>query len=166
MGSFVHLLIPNWLINTHRVFSRDIILSPNMAASIATNQYSFMQASFNIIVCNGFSMNFSICGSSSWWSRVRMVHVTALDIQVSLCNPMTMLEDSMTSVKMLFWGTMGVSRFEHGKNLPSIPKNSSTGNPMMDVFSGSLKLMTRTSVPLTSASSVMDEWPSASAEIE
>ena len=35
------------------------------------NQYPFMQASFFIIVRNGFSngMNFSICGSSAWWSR-------------------------------------------------------------------------------------------------
>ena len=31
------------------------------------NQYSFMQASFCIIVLNSFSMNFSICGSSAWW---------------------------------------------------------------------------------------------------
>ena len=29
-------------------------------------QYSFMQASFYIIVRNGFSMNFSIRGSSAW----------------------------------------------------------------------------------------------------
>ena len=42
-----------------------------------------MQASFYTIVLNGFSMNFSIQGSSVWWSRVRMVRVTALDIQVS-----------------------------------------------------------------------------------
>ena len=58
-----------------------------------------MQASFYIILHNGFSMNFSICGSSAWWSRVR---VTALDIQVSLRNPMAILEDSMTSVKTLY----------------------------------------------------------------
>ena len=50
------------------------------------NQYSFMQASFYIIGCNGFSMNFSIRSSSAWWSRARMVHVTALDIQVNLRN--------------------------------------------------------------------------------
>ena len=47
-------------------------------------------------------MNFSIRGSSIWWSRARMVRVTALDIQVSLRNPTTMLEDSMMSVKMLY----------------------------------------------------------------
>ena len=64
------------------------------------NQCSFMQASFYIILHNGFSMNFSICGSSAWWSRVRMVLVTALDFQVSLRNPTVMLEDSL-SVKTL-----------------------------------------------------------------
>ena len=46
------------------------------------NQYSFMQASFYIIVHNVFSANFSICGSSAWWSRASMVRVTSLDIQV------------------------------------------------------------------------------------
>ena len=61
-----------------------------------------MQASFYIMVHNGFSMNFSIRSSSAWWSRMRMVHVTALDIQVSLRNLMAMLEDSMTSVKTLY----------------------------------------------------------------
>ena len=50
------------------------------------NQYSFMQASSYIIVRNGFSMNFSIRGSSAWWSRTRMVRVNALDIQFSLRN--------------------------------------------------------------------------------
>ena len=30
-----------------------------------------MQASFYIIVRNGCSMNFSIRGSSAWWSRAR-----------------------------------------------------------------------------------------------
>ena len=43
------------------------------------NQYSFIQASFYIIVRNGFAMNFSIRGSSAWWSHARMVRVTALD---------------------------------------------------------------------------------------
>ena len=66
------------------------------------NQYSFMQASFYIIVRNGFSMNFSIHGSSAWRLHVHMVHVTALDIQVSLCNPRAMMKDSMTSVKTLY----------------------------------------------------------------
>ena len=47
----------------------------------------YMQASFYIVVRNGFSMNFSICGSSAWWSRTCMVRVTALDIQVNLRNP-------------------------------------------------------------------------------
>ena len=51
---------------------------------------------------NGFSMNFSIRGSSAWWSGTRMVRVTALDIQVNLRNLMAMLEDSMTSVKTLY----------------------------------------------------------------
>ena len=63
-----------------------------------------MQASLYIIVRNGFSMNLSICGSSAWWSCERVVRVTALDIQVSLCNPTAMLEDSMTSVKTLYIG--------------------------------------------------------------
>ena len=62
-----------------------------------------MQASFHIIFRNGFSMNFSIRGSSAWWLCVRMLRITALDIQVSLHNPTAMLEDSMTSVKMLYW---------------------------------------------------------------
>ena len=66
------------------------------------NQYSFMQASFYIIVHNSFSMNFSIRGSSAWWSRARMVRVAALGIQVSLRYPTAMLEDSMTSVKKLY----------------------------------------------------------------
>ena len=54
---------------------------------------------FTIIVHNSFS----ICGSSTWWSRARMVCVTALDIQVSPRNPTVMLENSMTSVKMVYW---------------------------------------------------------------
>ena len=61
-----------------------------------------MQAPFYIIVRNGFSMNFSIRGSSAWWLLARIVRVTALDIQVSLRNPTALLEDSMTSVKTLF----------------------------------------------------------------
>ena len=56
-----------------------------------------MQASFYIIVHNGFTMNFSIRGSSAWWSRARMVCMTALDIQVSLRNLTAMLEDSVMS---------------------------------------------------------------------
>ena len=61
-----------------------------------------MQESFYIIVHNSISMSFSIRGSSAWWSRARMVRLTALDIQVSLRNPTAMLEDSMTSVKTLY----------------------------------------------------------------
>ena len=61
-----------------------------------------MQASFYIIVRNGSSMSFSIRGSSAWWSCARMVYVTALDIQVSLRNPLAMLEDCMTLVKTLY----------------------------------------------------------------
>ena len=75
------------------------MLSYNIAASIATEINK--KASFHITVHNSFSMNFSICGSSAWWSHVCMVHVTALDIQVSLRNPMAMLEDCM-SVNTLF----------------------------------------------------------------
>ena len=40
--------------------------------------------------------------SSAWWSHACMVRVAALDIQVSLRNPMASLEDSVTSVKMLY----------------------------------------------------------------
>ena len=62
-----------------------------------------MQASFYIIVSNGFYMNSSIRGSSAWWwLHARMVHMTALDIQVSLRNPTAMLEESMTSLKTLY----------------------------------------------------------------
>ena len=73
-----------------------------------------MQASFYIIVRNGFSMNFSIRGSSAWRSHACMVRVTALDIQVSLRNPTAMLEDSMTSVKTLYKRSdMGNKKLEH-----------------------------------------------------
>ena len=41
-------------------------------------------------------------GSSAWWSRARMVRVIALDIKVSLRNPMAMLVHSITSVKTLY----------------------------------------------------------------
>ena len=78
-----------------------------MAASIAMEIYSFLQASSYIVVRNGFSINLSIRGSSAWWLRMRMVRVTALDIQVSLRNPMAMLDDSMASVKMLYSGYRG-----------------------------------------------------------
>ena len=60
-----------------------------MAASIATEINAFMQASFYIIVHNGFSMNFSIRGSSTQWSCARMVRMTALNMQVC-----AMLEDN------------------------------------------------------------------------
>ena len=66
------------------------------------NQYSFMRASFYLALHNCFFMNLSICGSSACGSRAQMVRVTILDIQVSLCKPTAMLEDSTTSVKMLF----------------------------------------------------------------
>ena len=84
------------------MFSCDVMLSSNMAASIAAEiNIHLMQSSFYIIVHVGFSMSFSIRGSSPW-SPARMVRVTAMDIQVSLRDPMAMLEDSMTSVKMLY----------------------------------------------------------------
>ena len=73
-----------------------------------------MQASFYSIVHNGFFMNFSIHGSSAWWSRMRMVHMTAVDIQVSLRNPTAMLEDSMMSVKTLYaLMSMGLLPYYH-----------------------------------------------------
>ena len=59
---------------------------------------SFMQASFYIIVRNGFSVSFSIRGSSAWWSRAWQPWISR-----SVCaNPTAMLEDSMTSVKTLY----------------------------------------------------------------
>ena len=89
---------PNSLLNANRAFSCDVMLSSNRAAAIATaiNIHSFMQASFYISVRKGFSMNFCIRCSSAWWSRARMVRVTALDIQVNLREPTAMLEHSMT----------------------------------------------------------------------
>ena len=73
------------------------------------DQYSFMQTSFYIIVCNGFSMNFSIHGSSTWLSRTRMVRVTALDIQVSMCNltpcwgQHDISENALLESKIILW---------------------------------------------------------------
>ena len=69
------------------------MLSSKMAASIAI-EISIHLCKHLFIVCNSFSMNFSIRGSS--------VRVIALDIQFSLRNLMAMLEDSMTSVKTLY----------------------------------------------------------------
>ena len=84
-------------VSFNRAFSSDIMLSSNMAVSIAM-EINIMQASFYKIL----SMNLSIRGSSAWWLRACMVRVTALDIQVSLRNLMAILEDSMTSVKTLY----------------------------------------------------------------
>ena len=53
------------------------MLSSNMTAStcIATeNNIHLCKHRFYIIVHNGFSMNFSIQGSSAWWPRACMVH--------------------------------------------------------------------------------------------
>ena len=91
-----------------------------------------MQAYFYVIVRNGFSMNFSIRGSRTWWLLARMVHVTALDIQVSLRNPTAVLEDSMTSVKTLYCsaiceGTIRAPVFRRNEN--SAPQ-SITEKPM------------------------------------
>ena len=47
----------------YRAFSYDIFQHGGFYSN--GNQYSFMQASFYIIVHNGFSMNFSIRGSSA-----------------------------------------------------------------------------------------------------
>ena len=55
----------------YRAFSRDITLSSSMAASMATAINIHLCTSFYIIVHNGFSINFSIHGSSAWWSRTR-----------------------------------------------------------------------------------------------
>ena len=92
-------LLPHKL---YRAFSCDVMLSSNMAVSIATElNIHLCKHLFYIIVRNGISMSFSIRGSSAWWSRTRMVRVTALDIQVSLRNPTAMLEDSTTSLRTL-----------------------------------------------------------------
>ena len=88
------------LIKRFRAFSCDVMLSSNMTAC-CINGSSFVQVSGYVIVHNGISMSSSIRGSSAW-SRACMVRVTALDIQVSLCNPTAMMEDSMTSAKMLY----------------------------------------------------------------
>ena len=74
-----------------------------------------MQASFDIIVRNGFSMNFSIRDSSTWWSRTRMVRVTALDIQVNLRNPTAMLKDSMMSVNTLYRSDLILTENKNGE---------------------------------------------------
>ena len=57
----------------HFIVHDNVMLSSNMAASIATeiNILSFMQVSFYIIVRNSFSMNFSIRSSSAWRLRAR-----------------------------------------------------------------------------------------------
>ena len=100
----------------YRVFSCDVMLSSNMAASLATEiNIHFVHAFLYIIVRNVFSMNLSILGSSAWYLRARMVGVTALDIQVSLRNSMAMFEDSMTSVKMIYWWIWMNSHLSLGK---------------------------------------------------
>ena len=50
---------------------------------------------FHIIVSKSISMALYIRDSSAWWLPVCMVHVTALDIQVSLYN-------HMANVKCIF----------------------------------------------------------------
>ena len=69
-----------------------------------TNGNQFMQVFFYITVRKFFSPWTSpfVVQASTWWSHARMVRVTALDIQVSLCNPTAMLEDSMTSVETFY----------------------------------------------------------------
>ena len=61
-----------------------------------------MQASFYIIVRNSIFMNFTIRGSSVSWLRARMVRMTALDIQVSLGNPMAFVLPTWLLVKTLY----------------------------------------------------------------
>ena len=66
------------------------------------NQYSFMKASFYIIVRNGFSMNFSIRGSSARWSCACMA---ALDIQVSLRAWLPWISRSVCAIQQTSWRT-------------------------------------------------------------
>ena len=82
------------------------MLASNRAASIAMaiNIHLWMQAIFYISVHKGFSINFSIRGSSSWWSRARMVRVTALDIQVNLREPTPCWRAAWLSVNALWSG--------------------------------------------------------------
>ena len=84
-------------------YKRDVILSSNMAASIATE--------INIHLCKPlFTL---LCVTVSPWTSPFVVQahddrvrawcaMTALEIQVSLHNPTAMLENSMTSVKTLY----------------------------------------------------------------
>ena len=83
----------------YRAFSRDIMLSSYSNG----NQYSFMQASFYIIVRNGFSMNFSICVVQMHEDHMREWCTWLPWIsRFSLRNPTAMLENSMTSKKTLY----------------------------------------------------------------
>ena len=77
-----------------------VILSSNMAASIATEiNFHLCKHVFTLlcVTVSPLTSPFVVQGHD----RVH-VRVTALDIQVSLHNPMAMLEDSMTSVKTLY----------------------------------------------------------------
>ena len=100
------MLVQGWCnscSSNNRAFSCDVMLSSNMAGFYSNgNQYSFMQAS--VIVHNGFSMNFSIRGSSAWWLRAR---AWLPWISRSVCTiQLAMLEDSMTSVKTRYCSGM------------------------------------------------------------
>ena len=92
-----------WLfLGSYRAFSHDVMLSSNMAASIAWT--------INIDLCKNLFTLLSIMVSprTSPFRFVVQAHddhvrVTAPDIQVSLRNPTAMLEDSMMSVKTLYY---------------------------------------------------------------
>ena len=86
----------------YRAFSCDVMLSSNMAASIATESNIHLCKHLFTLLCvtvSPWTSPFVVQGA--WWSlhRACMVRVTALDILVSLRNPTPMLDYSMTSVK-------------------------------------------------------------------
>ena len=88
---------------SNRAILHDVMLSSNMAASIATAiNFHLRKHLFTLffVMVSPWTILFMVQGA--WWLRARMVHVTALDIQVSLRNPMAMLEDSITSLKILY----------------------------------------------------------------
>ena len=99
----------------YRAFSHDVMLSSNIAASIATEiNIHLCKHHFTSLCVTVSQWTLSIRGSSAWWLCARMVRVTALDIHVSLRNLPPMLENSMTSVKMLYIGLDTYLTPDHG----------------------------------------------------
>ena len=70
----------------HYLFSCDVMLSSNMAASIATEINIHLCLSISrALMCITVSL-WTFGGSSARCSRTHIVRMTALDIQVSLCT--------------------------------------------------------------------------------